>query len=102
MTNTTKNSDDLTGLSAGFTLQNMTGEQVKAARALLGWEQADLARAAGVSVPTINRMENMGPHRCMVRNLVRVQRAFAAAGVDFTHERQDERTIIGVKRNIAE
>src|SRR5260370_41835776 len=31
--------------------------QVKAARALLGWSQDDLAKHSGVSVPTIKRLE---------------------------------------------
>lgn len=31
--------------------------QVKAARALLGWSQRDLAEASGVSEPTIKRLE---------------------------------------------
>ncbi|MCK1368300.1 helix-turn-helix transcriptional regulator [Bradyrhizobium sp. 62] len=31
--------------------------QIKAARALLGWSQEDLAAAAGVSIPTIKRLE---------------------------------------------
>ncbi len=31
--------------------------QVKAARALLGWSQEQLASAAGVSVPTVKRLE---------------------------------------------
>jgi predicted transcriptional regulator len=31
--------------------------QIKAARALLGWSQDDLAKHAGVSVPTIKRLE---------------------------------------------
>jgi transcriptional regulator with XRE-family HTH domain len=33
---------------------------VKAARALLGWSQADLAQASGVSEPTIKRLEAAG------------------------------------------
>jgi predicted transcriptional regulator len=33
-------------------------KQVKAARALLGWTQPDLAAASGVSVPTIARLES--------------------------------------------
>uniref|UniRef100_A4WNS9 Putative transcriptional regulator, XRE family n=1 Tax=Cereibacter sphaeroides (strain ATCC 17025 / ATH 2.4.3) TaxID=349102 RepID=A4WNS9_CERS5 len=32
-------------------------EQIKAARALLRWSQADLAEASGVSLPTIKRLE---------------------------------------------
>ena len=31
--------------------------QIKAARALLGWSQDDLANKAGISVPTIKRLE---------------------------------------------
>lgn len=31
--------------------------QIKAARALVGWSQDDLARHSGVSVPTIKRLE---------------------------------------------
>ncbi len=31
--------------------------QIKAARALLAWSQADLARHSGVSEPTIKRLE---------------------------------------------
>jgi predicted transcriptional regulator len=31
--------------------------QIKAARALLGWSQEDLAANSGVSVPTIKRLE---------------------------------------------
>jgi predicted transcriptional regulator len=31
--------------------------QIKAARALVGWSQEDLARNSGVSVPTVKRLE---------------------------------------------
>ena len=31
--------------------------QIKAARALLGWAQGDLAEKAGVSAPTVKRLE---------------------------------------------
>jgi len=31
--------------------------QLKAARALVGWSQADLADASGVSLPTVKRLE---------------------------------------------
>ncbi|MDO8984261.1 helix-turn-helix domain-containing protein [Cypionkella sp.] len=31
---------------------------MKAARALLGWSQSDLARASGISEPTIKRLES--------------------------------------------
>jgi len=38
----------------------VTINQLKAARALLGWSQSDLARQSGVSEPTIARLESAG------------------------------------------
>ena len=35
-----------------------TIRQIKAARALLGWSQSDLARHSGISEPTIARLES--------------------------------------------
>ena len=37
----------------------VTTRQIKAARALLGWSQADLAEKSGVSEPTVARLESM-------------------------------------------
>lgn len=37
--------------------ETVSVRQVKAARALLGWSQGDLAQASGVSEPTIKRLE---------------------------------------------
>ena len=36
----------------------MTGEQIRAARALLGWKASDLAREADISYPTIQRLDS--------------------------------------------
>jgi DNA-binding XRE family transcriptional regulator len=36
----------------------ITVRQMKAARALLAWSQGDLAKASGVSEPTIARLES--------------------------------------------
>ena len=59
--------------------------QLKAARALLGWEQRDLATAAEVAVGTIRRMESLeGPIRGQHETVLKVQRAFEAAGIEFT------------------
>lgn len=35
----------------------VTIRQIKAARALLGWTQIDMAKKSGVSIPTIERLE---------------------------------------------
>lgn len=36
----------------------MTGEQIRAARALLGWTANDLASKSGVSYPTVQRLDS--------------------------------------------
>ena len=35
----------------------MNGEQIRSARVLLGWTAADLAEMAGVSYPTVQRLD---------------------------------------------
>ena len=61
----------------------ITGPQIRAARALLGIDQKALARMAGLSVPTIQRMEGSDSTvGGMVESLTRVVAAIAAAGVE--------------------
>lgn len=58
--------------------------QIRAARALLGWNQAYLAKAANVSIATIRRMEAQeGPVMGYVSTLIRIQSAFEQAGICF-------------------
>ena len=54
--------------------------QLRAARALLGWDQATLARHAGVSVPTIKRIEG-GAANPQDSTLSKVADALADAGI---------------------
>ncbi|WP_188261996.1 helix-turn-helix domain-containing protein [Azospirillum tabaci] len=57
--------------------------QMKAARALIGWEQKDLAEAAGVAINTIRRMEaGDGPIKANAETLRKVERAFIEAGLE--------------------
>ena len=62
--------------------------QLRAARALLEWNQKDLSRASGLSLPTIQRMENpkFGPGRSSAANVDAVQKALESAGVEFISE----------------
>ena len=56
--------------------------QLRAARALLGWAQADLARALAVVLSTIRRMEGIdSPLRGNAVNVWKVQRALEVAAV---------------------
>jgi predicted transcriptional regulator len=60
---------------------------MKAARALLGIDQKTLAELAGVSVPTIQRMEaSQGTVRGFVDSLTKVVDALHQAGVELIGE----------------
>lgn len=65
----------------------MTAAQMRAARALLGIDQKTLAAMAGVSVPTIQRMEaSDGNVRGVIESLTRVVEALDAAGIELIGE----------------
>lgn len=61
----------------------MDAAQMRAARALLGWSQGELAERSGVSLPTIKRMESVGPGRSSGDTIAAVQKALEAGGVEF-------------------
>ena len=73
----------LTGKGAGV----LSSEVVRAARALLRWEQRDLEAASSVSLPTIKRLESksgiMAAHPSTVLAL---RRALESAGIEFLDE----------------
>lgn len=63
--------------------------QVKAARALLDWSQADLARVSGVSEPTIKRLEaHDGELGGRADTAAAIRGALEAAGIAFLAEGQ--------------
>lgn len=65
----------------------ITAAQLRAARALLSLDQRALADLAGLSVPTIQRMEaSNGVIRGNVDSLMKVIGALDAAGVDLVAE----------------
>src|ERR1700739_4508769 len=65
----------------------ITAAQMRAARALLGIDQRQLAELSGVSLPTIQRMERSeGNVRGVVDTLTKVVEAFDAAGVELIGE----------------
>jgi predicted transcriptional regulator len=65
----------------------VSSEVIRAARALLRWEQRDLAKASSVSLPTIKRLESkagtLGAHTSTVSALMK---ALEAAGIEFIDE----------------
>lgn len=61
----------------------ITAAQLRAARALLGVDQKTLATMAGVSLPTIQRMEaSEGNVRGIVDTLTKVIEALNGAGIE--------------------
>lgn len=61
----------------------ITAAQMRAARALLGIDQRQLAELSGVSVPTIQRMEaSDGNVRGVIDTLTKVVEALDRAGVE--------------------
>jgi predicted transcriptional regulator len=67
----------------------ITSAQMKAARALAGIDQKTLADRAGVSLPTIQRMEaSGGVVRGVIDTLVKVIEALDASGVVLVNDGQ--------------
>jgi hypothetical protein len=68
----------------------ITGRQIAAARAIARLEQADLAKAANISAPTLRRMEaSEGPAVGMANNVAAVRAALESAGVIFVEENEE-------------
>ena len=65
----------------------ITAAQLRAARALIGMDQRAIAHAAGLSLPTIQRMEaSEGIIRGTVDSLMKVIVALKTAGVELINE----------------
>jgi transcriptional regulator with XRE-family HTH domain len=65
----------------------ITAAQLRAARALLGIDQRELAAQCGLSVPTIQRMEaSEGVIRGNVDSLMKLVAALDAAGIELIGE----------------
>jgi transcriptional regulator with XRE-family HTH domain len=63
---------------------SLTAGQIRAARALLDWNQQKLAEESGVSLATIRRIESpRGPDRSTAPNREALQRALEKGGILF-------------------
>lgn len=60
----------------------ITGRQIRAARALLGWDAADLAEKAHISRETISNIEN-GATKAREHTLREIERVFNNSGLEF-------------------
>jgi predicted transcriptional regulator len=76
----------------------ITSQQMRAARALLEIDQRQLANLAGLSLPTIQRMEaSDGQVRGVVDTLVKVISALERAGIELIGENAPS---VGVGRGV--
>jgi transcriptional regulator with XRE-family HTH domain len=75
--------------------------EIRAARALLGWSQFELAKAASVGVATVRRIESGGPNevRGAAETVWKIQRALEKAGIEFISA--DEKSGPGVRLRTA-
>jgi transcriptional regulator with XRE-family HTH domain len=64
---------------------NVKIQQLRAARALLGWSQSDLAEKAGLSRPTVKRAETENDTPVSDEAKAKMKAALEAAGVEFTN-----------------
>lgn len=66
-----------------MSFRDLTPAHMKAARALLDWNQERLATESGLAVSTIKRLENGGLSKASVENIDKISDALAAAGIEF-------------------
>lgn len=65
----------------------LVSDQVRAARALLGWSARELAQKAGVHLSTVQRIERSeGPVQGNVRSIARVETTLTSAGIEFVND----------------
>jgi transcriptional regulator with XRE-family HTH domain len=68
-----------------YTADMITGDQVRAARKLLGWSQLTLALEAGSTAATVAGFET-GEVRTLDGTISAIQRALNGAGIEFTEK----------------
>jgi transcriptional regulator with XRE-family HTH domain len=62
----------------------ITGLQIRAARAILKWSAKEAGEKAGISLPTIQRFEQLdGVPPSRSQTLIDLKRSFEEAGVEF-------------------
>jgi transcriptional regulator with XRE-family HTH domain len=63
-----------------------TSAQIRAARAIVGWSQAEVATAAGLSIPTVKRAEADEGVRVSDDAMLAIASVLKKAGVEFIAE----------------
>ena len=79
-------------------MDRLLPSQMRGARGMLGWSMLDLAKAAGVSISTVKRLEDGSAEIDSDRLSVSVQGAFEAAGIRFFLDEQTEAGLRLIRR----
>jgi predicted transcriptional regulator len=79
-----------------YRIAMITPAQIRAARTLVGWQQSDLAAAAGVSIATIKNVER-GASDPRLSTVNAIERALLASGIIFIDP--DGQGGVGVRLN---
>ncbi|WP_246679866.1 helix-turn-helix transcriptional regulator [Mesorhizobium sp. B2-3-5] len=84
---------------ASIAAMPVTGNQIKAARALAGMDQKGLADAAGVGINTIRNFEGWGKEivRGRLDTMEAIREAFKVAGVELLEDGQSSTQGRGVR-----
>ena len=61
----------------------ITGEQIRAGRALIGISGRELSEMSGISYPTIQRIESSGTDKSAIATISAILNALEAKGVQF-------------------
>ncbi|MBT1155887.1 helix-turn-helix transcriptional regulator [Aminobacter anthyllidis] len=70
--------------SKSYDANEITGAQIRAARALVNWSAKELAKTAGIGVATVSRAEvEDGTTSLTAANVRAIRQALEAAGVEF-------------------
>lgn len=64
----------------------MTGNQLRAARSLIGLSQGQVAELSGLSIPTVKRAEGQGAINASAEAIAAIVAALETAGVEFIAE----------------
>ena len=79
----------------------ITIEQIRAARGLLGWSQSELASRAGLSVPTVKRLEGGFGPKVSDAACAKLRKAIEAAGIKFIDEHSGGTGVLKVSNSTA-
>ena len=61
----------------------ITGEQIRAGRALIGISGRELSEMSGISYPTIQRIESSGTDKSAIATITAILKALEARGIQF-------------------